>query len=136
MIRHIIIMKFQSYQIRGDGVGTKSAVPTINLSIPRDFALDPGVYAVYVSLEHVPSHYYKGALHFGPRPTFGKTEMSLEVYILETFEQVFRELLKDVSVNVIGYVRPIVHFRDPTELKKQIAKDISKVNELLLHARD
>ncbi len=127
-------MKFQSHQIKGDGIGRKSVLPTINLDIPSNFDLKPGVYAVfaYISENEDSTHgRYMGALHFGPRPTFDKTQMSLELYILENSMDHIDGLIGNISIEIVKYIREVRVFKSAIELKSQISSDVVKIREIL-----
>ncbi len=122
-----MIMTFKSYQIRGDGIGAKEVVPTINLQVPHDFGLKTGIYAARASFTHDHNKViYKSALHYGPRPTFGKIDISLELYIL--FPDLEKNHGEQVEVEVIKWIRPIKKFTNSTELRDQISRDVEEIN--------
>lgn len=124
-----MLMMFTSYQIRGDGIGTKEVVPTINLQVPDDFDLKTGIYAARAYFTHDHNKVvYKSALHYGPRPTFDKSQISLELYVLSpSFEKNHSE---QVEVEVIKWIRPIKKFTNSAKLRGQIQKDVEAIDQV------
>ena len=126
-------MKFESTQIKGKGRGKPMGFPTINLKIPDGFELKDGIYATKVNIE---KKVFKGALHYGPVPTFSEEEKSLEVYLIEVtnedlinygFENLDGKLIK---IEIIKYLRKIIKFKMVEELVKQIEEDVKNIQEL------
>ena len=126
-------MKFTSTQIKGKGRGKPMGFPTINLKIPDGFELKDGIYAAKVNIE---KKVFKGALHYGPVPTFSEEEKSLEVYLIEVtnedlinygFENLDGKLIK---IEIIKYLRKIIKFKMVEELVKQIEEDVKNIQEL------
>jgi len=126
------LMKFESTRIKGKGRGKPIGFPTINLKIPENFELKDGIYAANVSIEN---NIFKGALHYGPVPTFAEQKKSLEVYLIglnelrlpagrQGLENLDKQIIK---VEIIKYLRPIIKFKLVEELVKQIKEDISKI---------
>lgn len=119
-------MRFESVHIKGKGRGKPMGFPTINLKIPENFELEDGIYAVKVNIE---KKIFKGALHYGPVPTFAEEQQSLEVYLIDYDE---RENLNEkiVKVAIIKYLRPVINFRSKEELIKQIEEDVKNIKSL------
>jgi len=126
-------MQFESTHITGKGRGKPMGFPTINLKIPDNFKLKDGVYAVKIVIEN---HIFKGALHFGPTPTFSQIEKSLEVYLIglsqsELIEYGLENMdEKIIKVEILEYLRPIIRFRQVGKLVKQIQEDVSAIKNL------
>ena len=119
-------MKFTSKQIKGDGIGSRHVVPTINLLVPKTFRVEPGVYACYCKIDKVK---YEGALHFGPRPTFDKRQYSLELHILA--QKIYPyDVNQNIEVDIVKWIRPNMIFKSPQDLKRQIGEDIQKINDV------
>ncbi len=126
-------MKFTSTQIKGKGRGKLMGFPTINLKIPANFELEDGIYTAKVNIEN---KIFKGALHYGPVPTFSEEEKSLEVYLIkvtnndlisygwENFDE------KIINVEIIKYLRPVIKFKSKEELIKQIDEDVKQIKAL------
>ncbi|MDE2030844.1 MAG: riboflavin kinase [Patescibacteria group bacterium] len=122
-------MIFSSKQIKGQGRGHKIGFPTINLTIPDDLLLDEGIYAVWIDINNKT---YKGALHYGPIPTFSQKDKTLEVYLLDVTDIDVPDT-QDISieVDVVSYLRDIQEFANTEDLALQIDADIKKVRSIL-----
>ncbi len=122
-------MLFQSKHIRGVGRGKEIGFPTMNLFVPRDLELESGIYAVWVMVDEKP---YKGALHYGPIPTFNQKENTMEVHLLEVTDDNFPDTENaKIEIDIVKKLREIKNFIDPADLTEQIAIDIERVNILL-----
>lgn len=122
-------MIFNSKQIKGHGRGHKIGFPTINLAIPGDLILDDGIYAAWVVIDN---HTYKGALHFGPIPTFGDKEQNLEVYLLDvTSDNVPDTEGIVIEVDIVSYIRDVRKFSSVEDLSLQIDGDIKMIRSIL-----
>lgn len=126
-------MEFESTHIKGKGRGKPMGFPTINLKIPDDFELKNGIYATKVSIE---KKIFKGALHYGPVPTFNEKEKSLEVYLIEITN---KDLIncdlenldgKIIKVEIIKYLREIIKFKLVEDLVKQIDEDVKNIQKI------
>ena len=104
--------------------------PTINLKIPDDFGLKDGIYAAKVTIENKK---FIGALHFGPVPTFGEQEKSLEVYLISAHDDLELENLdgKIIKIEIVKYLRGIIKFQSVTSLVKQIEEDVKQIKTLI-----
>jgi len=123
-------MQFESTHITGKGRGKPMGFPTINLKIPDDFGLKDGIYAAKVTLENKK---FIGALHFGPVPTFGEQEKSLEVYLISAHDDLELENLdgKIIKIEIVKYLRGIIKFQSVTSLVKQIEEDVKQIKTLI-----
>jgi riboflavin kinase/FMN adenylyltransferase len=126
-------MEFESTHIHGKGRGKPMGFPTINLKIPENFELKNGIYAVEVIIENKS---FKGALHYGPVPTFGELQKSLEVYLIEVSNS---DLInkglenleeKVIKVKVIKFLRDIIKFKLVEDLVKQIGEDVNNIKKI------
>jgi len=123
-------MIFESTHIKGKGRGKPMGFPTINLKIPDNFELKDGIYAAKVTIEN---KVFKGALHYGPVPTFAEQEKSLEVYLIEvTNENLVGYGMENLDgkliiIEIIKYLRPIIKFNLVEELVKQIGEDVKEI---------
>ncbi len=127
----IYSMIFESTHVSGKGRGKPMGFPTINLKIPENFNLKVGIYAVKVFIENKT---FKGALHFGPVPTFGELQKSLEVYLIEV-NQTDHELLenldeKNIRIEIIKFLRDIIKFKLVEDLVRQIEEDVKQIKKL------
>jgi FAD synthase len=122
-------MVFQSKHIKGIGRGKNLGFPTINLIIPEELLLDDGIYAAWVDIS---GRTYKGALHFGPVPTFNEREPQLEIHLIDVTDENFPNTENvDIEVDVVEKIREIQRFDETVDLIEQIARDVEKVQKIL-----
>lgn len=112
------------YQIRGvvkkgRRLGNKLGFPTANIDVLGDNKLIPkdGVYAVFVTIETIR---YKGMANLGFKPTFGKEEHSLEVFIHDFNGDIYKRKL---TIEFIHRIRDEKKFNSLDHLKSQIESD-------------
>lgn len=119
-------MKYRARVIRGRGEGRKLGFPTLNLEIPPGFAEaeKQGVYAGRVWLEDDAPR--PAAFHHGPAPTFGIETPSLEAYVLDAD---ISTAPKELSFELLKYLREVRNFEGPEALAAQIAKDVEDTRE-------
>jgi riboflavin kinase / FMN adenylyltransferase len=107
--------------IKGHGRGKGLGFPTANLLIDNHRLIpQQGVYAGWVKGK-------KCAINIGSQPTFGKGELAFEVYILKYKGNL---LGKRLDVVLTKRLRDEVQFSDVDKLKKQIKKDILRIERL------
>jgi riboflavin kinase/FMN adenylyltransferase len=108
---------------RGTGLG----FPTANLEVePRQAIPAEGVYATMV---HVDGKTYRAMTNIGRCPTFGnENKCTIESYILDYNKALYGHELK---VEIIERLRDEKRFDSIDELKKQIAEDVRRGNEIL-----
>lgn len=111
--------------VRGDRVGRKIGFPTANIATKTECLPADGVYAGKLLLgeEMLPC-----AAHIGARPTFGKTEKTIEAHILDFHGDIYD---REIRLFFMKRIREAEAFSDEAELKKVIESDIRKVRELL-----
>lgn len=119
-------MTFQTSQIKGKGRGKFLGFPTINMEIPPDLVLEEGIYAVKVLIE---KKSFTGALHYGPIPTFGESEISLEVFLLDS-TQVETLNTSVVQITPITRIREVRAFSSKDELIAQMQLDIAFIRRI------
>lgn len=99
--------------------------PTFNLPIPEGFEGREGVYACHVWIRGVK---YRGALHYGPTPSFDEKHKVLEIFVLDyKDEQPISELTFELGL----FLRPVATFTSPTKLREQIALDVQRVRRAI-----
>lgn len=122
-------MVFQSKHIKGIGRGKNLGFPTVNLTIPEDILLEYGIYAAWIDIG---GRAYKGALHFGPVPTFGEKEPQLEVHLIDVTDDNFPNTEGvNIEVDIVEKLREIQMYDEAVDLVEQIAKDVERVNRIL-----
>jgi len=118
-------MKFQTHQIEGRGRGKFLGFPTINMEIPKDLDLAEGIHAVWVTIEH---ETFKGAMHYGPIPTFSEIRRSLEVFLLDITEKKIEMLNTSViKITPVKRIREVRAFSSKEELIAQMTRDVARV---------
>ncbi len=120
-------MKFRGTVIEGYQVGNPFGIATANLEVEKDLDLKEGVYFVEVTVGFDPTNKtsseidkYGGLLHIGQRKTFG-SEFSIEVHILNFDQDLYT---KEITVEVLQYLRPTKRFQNADALFTQIETDI------------
>ena len=110
--------------IHGEGRGARIGFPTLNIegSFP---GLEQGVYGVWVTL---PAGRYKGAMNYGPQPTFADEHVRVEVFLLDFEGDVYGET---ATVEVVKKIRDVEKFAGPEELKRQIQVDVEEARASL-----
>jgi riboflavin kinase/FMN adenylyltransferase len=105
--------------VPGKGRGRHLGYRTINLEVESPHKLLPpnGIYAVFVEWANGSSG---GMMHQGPRPTFGESDRSLEVHLLDAHAELYGH---EVKVSWVQRLRDVVAFDSTDELVKQLEKD-------------
>jgi riboflavin kinase/FMN adenylyltransferase len=112
--------------IKGKGRGQKILhVPTANITTPVEIAPKEGVYAVRVGLEDT---IYDGVANIGKNPTFGNSQVSYEVHLLDFSGDLLGDNIRIYFVNRIRGERT---FPNVTSLENQIRDDIRVTREIL-----
>lgn len=111
------------------GRGKEVGFPTINMQLPDDFDMEPGIYAAWVMIDNKT---YKGALHYGPIPTFGEMNNSLEVHLIDiSDEDVPESEDKLIEVDIVERIRDVKKFFEVGDLNEAIARDIERIKIIL-----
>ena len=109
--------------IEGQKRGRKIGFPTCNIKW-KSYALPKlGVYAVKAQTKDFKK---RGIANIGYRPTFNGKTLLLEVNIFGIKSNLYKKILK---VSFIRFIRPEKKFKDISELKNQIKKDIIKAKK-------
>jgi riboflavin kinase/FMN adenylyltransferase len=109
---------------RGLGEGRLWGFPTVNIGIAHNSPIANGVYK---SSLKIGDKVYTGLTNIGVCPTFGKRERHAETTILNYSGELYGNTL---DIQLIKFIREERMFESPTELAKQIQKDIKKVREI------
>ena len=106
--------------IKGKKRGRKIGFPTCNIKL-NDYILPRlGVYSVNVKTK---SFNRKGIANIGYRPTFNGKSLLLEVNIFGIKANLYKKV---IEVDFVKYIRGEKKFKNISELKMQIKKDIKK----------
>ena len=113
--------------VHGDGRGRQLGFPTANIQTPCDI-IRPG-NGVYLSKAVLKSGTEFWALtNVGKRPTFCKTESSVEVYLIDATKNLYGEELRVVFLQKI---REEKAFNSAMELTEQIKQDVRLARDLI-----
>lgn len=110
----------KSKVIQGQKIGRKIDFPTANFAYPENIVEIPtGVYLVEVDIE---GETYRGIMNYGYRPTVDDDyNLHAEVHILDFSEDIYGKVIK---VSFITKIRNEIKFKELSELKYQIIKDL------------
>jgi riboflavin kinase / FMN adenylyltransferase len=106
--------------VRGEGIGSKQTVPTLNLDTTAEVVPADGVYVTRTreGLREWPS-----ITNIGNRPTFNGQRRTIETYLLSTLDGAPPE---EISVEFLRRVRDERKFENPETLKAQILRDVGR----------
>lgn len=112
------------YQVHGEVVygnqlGRTIDVPTVNQLVPGTKLMPPnGVYASKIIIE---DKEYRGVTNVGYKPTVTDQRIKgVETHIFDFSGDLYG---KNITVELLSFLRPEHRFQSITELKEQIAKD-------------
>ena len=108
---------------QGHKLGRKLGFPTVNIEVAEDMYLPPD--GVYASFTHINEIKYKSVTNIGIRPTVTDkpNTRTVESFLIGYEGDLYGATLK---TDFISYIRPEIKFKDITELKNQIAKDVDR----------
>ncbi len=112
--------------IKGQGYGKKIGFPTANIDrkeyLKKKRNIPFGIYAGLVSLDH---RVYKAGIVIGPKDAKGYPK--LEAHLIGHNRDIYG---KRLVFRVEQFLHKFKKYKSETELKKQIAKDISIIKRL------
>ncbi len=113
--------------IHGEGRGRHFNIPTANLKPLSADKLIPqaGIYAGWIKWEQ---QKYQAVVYIGTKPTFDFKTQTIEVYIFEFEQDLYK---KELEIEFVEKIRDDQKFDSPDLLYKQIEMDIIKTRELL-----
>ena len=110
----------------GAGRGIGLGFPTANLAVNSEQALPAdGVYATWADIN---DKAYPSMTNIGRRPTFGGSERTVEVYVLDYHGDLYE---REIKIDIIERLRGEKKFATAEELKTQIAEDIKQGRAIL-----
>ena len=110
----------------GDRIGRGIGWPTVNLAVPPG-KLVPG-HAIYAGWASGPAGLHQAAISVGYRPTFDKTDLRVEAYLLDFEGDLYQQRLE---LRFVARLRDQVKFPDAHALSDQIARDVAATREVL-----
>lgn len=113
--------------VDGNKKGRTIGFPTANVKVNEQYKLLPadGVYAVRVS---VLGHSYNAMLNIGFKPTVSGAERTIEVHLFNFDSDIYG---KTVTISFVEPLRKEQKFENIAALKRQLAIDKRKAEELL-----
>jgi riboflavin kinase/FMN adenylyltransferase len=112
--------------VTGSSRGIELGFPTANLNIDPEQALPAdGVYATWIYIEN---QAHQSVTNIGKRPTFGNSERTVEVHIIDYHGDLYRQELK---IDIIARLRGEKKFSTAEELKRQITEDVKRGRAIL-----
>lgn len=113
----------------GDARGRTIGFPTANLHLGEYLHPATGVYAVRAGIDRGGATvWHDGVANFGRRPTFDKTDVLLEVHLLDFEGDLYGRHLR---VALIEHIRPESKFDGIDALRAQIAQDAAAAKAIL-----
>lgn len=115
--------------VKGDGIGSRQTVPTLNLAPRNEVIPARGVY-VTRTVDPDTGREWPSVTNVGLRPTFGGDHLTIETFLLAPLEG---ETPRRIEVRFLKFIREERKFDSPEALKGQIFRDVAFANRL--HAR-
>lgn len=115
--------------VQGQQIGRTINFPTANLQLPKEkFLPRQGVYAVRVFIEENQTSAIIGVMNIGNRPTVNGTHPTVEVHLLDWVGDLYG---KNLTVQLVKFLRPEQKFSSLEDLKTQIQLDCIAAREVL-----
>jgi riboflavin kinase/FMN adenylyltransferase len=111
--------------VEGYRKGRELGFPTANVRSTDELIPSRGVYAVTVDWR---GRRYEGVGNIGFNPTFGRTQLSVEIHLFNFAEQLYGET---VEVSFVKKIRDERAFPSVAALVKQISQDVETAHTLL-----
>lgn len=112
--------------VHGDSRGRTLGFPTANLEINSDQAVPAN--GVYVTKAFIEQQVYSSVTSIGSRPTFGGTERTIEVYLLDFARELYNS---NLCIELLKRLREEQRFSSTKELVAQIECDVEQAREVL-----
>ncbi len=118
---------YTAHVVHGKKLGRTLGYPTLNMRLPIPHSALTGILAVWVhGLESSP---LPGVASLGRRPTVeNEGALLLETHVFDWSADVYG---KNPSIEVVGYLRPELHFACLADLRAQMAQDAMQARILL-----
>jgi riboflavin kinase / FMN adenylyltransferase len=111
--------------VRGEGVGSKQTVPTLNLDTKAEVVPGNGVYVTRTRDDTAGKRQreWPSITNIGYRPTFNGQHRTIETYLLSALDGPTPE---NISLEFLRRVRDERKFENPEALKAQILRDVDR----------
>jgi riboflavin kinase/FMN adenylyltransferase len=121
----------RAYSLQGEvttgaGRGAGLGFPTANLAVDPKKALPPE--GVYVTWAHLDGQPHRSMTNIGRRLTFGESELTIEVLLVDYQDNLYGRELK---IDIVERLRDEKRFDTVDELKQQIAADVEQGKAIL-----
>ncbi len=113
--------KIVGSSIKGQGLGSKTFVATINLTVDKFLLPKNGIYATKTTINNIS---YYSVSFLGHRQTTDN-KYAIETHIIEPFNKQLKNNTT-VTIEFFNRIRDNIKFQDFNSLKKQILNDIEK----------
>jgi riboflavin kinase/FMN adenylyltransferase len=134
-VRHAAVLLGRPYTLRGpveqgDRIGRSLDFPTANLAVPPGKLVPArGIYAGWArDLSNDPSVRHLAAISIGYRPTFGKTELRVEAFLLDFEGDLYEHRLE---LELISRLRGEIKFASVDELVRAMRQDVIDTRRIL-----
>jgi riboflavin kinase/FMN adenylyltransferase len=107
---------------KGQGIGAKQTVPTLNLETKAEVLPKTGVFVTRTHDART-ARQWPSITNVGYRPTFNGHGLTIETYLLAAFDGATPE---EISVELLRWVRAERKFESPEALKSQIFRDVGR----------
>jgi len=111
--------------VEGYHKGHELGFPTANVRSANELIPNRGVYAVLVDWQ---GQSHEGVANIGYNPTFGRTQLSIEVHLFDFVQQLYGET---VEVFFVQKIRDERTFPTVADLVEQISRDVERAQALL-----
>jgi riboflavin kinase / FMN adenylyltransferase len=121
----------RGHVVRGQGIGSKQTVPTLNLATEAEVLPATGVYItrtreiITKTLQSGGAREWNSITNIGYRPTFEGKDLTVETFLLSPFDG---ETPERIQLEFLRRVREERKFETPEALKAQILRDVSRAN--------
>ena len=105
--------------VKGQGIGSKQTVPTLNLAAHNEVLPKTGVY-VTRTRDLASTRSWNSITNIGYRPTFNGEGLTVETFLLSPFDG---ETPGEVEVQFLAFVREERKFESAAALREQIIRD-------------
>jgi riboflavin kinase / FMN adenylyltransferase len=112
--------------VRGQGIGSKQTVPTLNLAPENEILPKIGVY-VTRTRDLQSGSVWNSITNVGYRPTFAGEGLTVETFLLEPLTGAHPNR---IEVSFLSFVRDERKFETPEALKAQILRDVAVASRL------
>jgi riboflavin kinase/FMN adenylyltransferase len=110
----------------GDRIGRGIGWPTVNLAVPPGKIVPGrGIYAGWAATE---AGDFEAAISVGYRPTFHKTDLRVEAYLLDFSGDLYQQR---IELRFKARLRDEIQYPDPQALSAQIARDVEATRRIL-----